>query len=261
VILRPDHWWGAMLAFLAGIPERVGYRMPDVEPFLTDVIGHNHEHVVVQNLRLIERWTGALEPQDCRYDFPLDSLDTAYVDGYLQEWGIAQNQPVLCIHPGSGTWVKRWQEDRWAIVADTLSEQLNASVVFTGGDHESNLVKSITAQMSQPACIMVGDTQVGQLAALYRRSCVVLGPDSGPLHLAAAVGTPTVTLFGPADPVEFGPWGTRDHHIALTSDIDCRPCRVLDWGSEKQEQHPCVFDITLGQVLEAARSVAQHPEQ
>jgi ADP-heptose:LPS heptosyltransferase len=105
---------------------------------------------------------------------------------------------------------------------------------------------------------MVGDTRVGQLAALFARARVVLGPDSGPLHLAAAVGAPTVTLFGPADPAEFGPWGSRQKHFVLTSDIGCRPCRVLDWGDDDPAFHPCVRDINAAQVLDAARRAAQH---
>lgn len=104
---------------------------------------------------------------------------------------------------------------------------------------------------------MVGDTRVGQLAALFSRARVVLGPDSGPLHLAAAVGAPTVALFGPADPVEFRPWGQSDKHYVLTSDIGCRPCRVLDWGDDDPANHPCVQDITLARVLDAARRAAK----
>ena len=81
----------------------------------------------------------------------------------------------------------------------------------------------------------------------------MLGPDSGPLHLAAAVGTPTVALFGPADPVEFGTWGSPEKHIMLWSSIGCRPCRVLDWGGDAPENHPCVREIPVGTVLDAAR--------
>jgi heptosyltransferase-2/heptosyltransferase-3 len=96
---------------------------------------------------------------------------------------------------------------------------------------------------------------VNQLAALFKRARVVMGPDSGPLHLAAAVGTPTVALFGPADPVEFAQWGAPAKHIILTSDIGCRPCRVLDWNGDDPINHPCIRDITLARVLESARRV------
>lgn len=256
VILRPDHWWGALLTHLAGIPQRIGYNLADVAPFLTQALPYRRSHAVIQNLRLIEHWTGEIRPNKVTYTFPLSEQDHAYVDQYLEAWGLSKGQKLICIHPGSGTWVKRWQKEKWATVADTLVDQLDASVVFTGGDHELGLVQSIAARMKHPAYLMAGDTRITQLAALFARALVVIGPDSGPLHLAAAVGTPTVGLFGPADPAEFSPWGPREKHIVLTSDIACRPCRVLDWGGDAPENHPCVRDITLGQVLEAARLAA-----
>jgi len=255
IIFRPDHWWGAMLAKLAGISHRVGYDLPDVAPFLTHPIAHQHEHAVMQSLRLVESWTGTIAPENAIYRFPTDTLDRAYIDGYLREWGIVPEQRVICIHPGAGTKVKQWEEECWASVADTLHQQFDAPIIFTGSDQEQPLAQRIAAQMKQVACITAGDTRVGQLAALFARASVVLGPDSGPLHLAASVGTPTVALFGPADPVEFSPWGSSDRHVVLTSNIGCRPCRVLDWGSDDPKFHPCVRDITIAHVLEAIHRV------
>jgi lipopolysaccharide heptosyltransferase II len=261
VILRPDHWWGALVAKLAGIPERIGYQVAEVAPFLTDTIPHQHEHAVVQNLRLVEKWTGTIPPEKADFHFPIHSFDQVYVDGYLEEWGIRREEPIFCIHPGTGTWVKHWDEAKWARVADTLAGQLDAKIVFTGGDHELPLVQRIVGQMEQPACIIAGDTRVGQLAALFKRAQVVLGPDSGPLHLAAAVGTPTVALYGPADPVEFSPWGDPQKHFVVTTDIGCRPCRVLDWGSDDPNFHPCVREIPIARVLEAARRAVNYNHQ
>ncbi len=255
VVLRPDHWWGAMLAKLAGIRERVGYDLPNVAPFLTTARKYDYQHAVMQNMRLMEKWTGSIPAEKSRFYFPVEELDRAYMDGYLQEWGIAPNQPIFCIHPGTGTWVKHWQEDKWAQVADILTDQIDARVVLTGSHHELPLVRRIAAQMKRKAVIAAGDTRIGQLAALFSRARVVLGPDSGPLHLATAVGVPTVALFGPADPVEFGSWGASDKHMILTSDIGCRPCRVLDWAGDDPEYHPCLREITVARVLDAARRV------
>jgi heptosyltransferase-2/heptosyltransferase-3 len=81
LILRPDHWWGALLAYLAGIPERIGYNLPDTLPFLTKVVDHKYDHAVIQNLRLIERWTGLIAPHSAVYRFPIDHIDQSYVDG------------------------------------------------------------------------------------------------------------------------------------------------------------------------------------
>ncbi len=254
LILRPDHWWGAMLAKWAGIPRRIGYNLPDVARFLTDALPDVHQHAVLQNVRLIEALTGQpADEQQLTLDFPVNALDQAWVRGYLEETGIPAEQPIIVIHPGSGAWVKQWSEEKWASVADTLTEQLDAAIIFTGGDHELSLVRQIQSAMKHQALVMAGETGVGTLAALYQRARLVLGPDSGPLHLAAAVGTPTVALFGPADPVEFGSWGPADKHIMLWSSIGCRPCRVLDWGGDAPENHPCVREIPVGSVLDAAR--------
>lgn len=257
VIMRPDHWWGAMLAHLAGINERIGYNLPNIGQFLTMQIDHHHEHVIHQSMRLIEHWTGHIPDEEIVYRYDIYEEDQAYVDGYLEESGIAPEQPIICIHPGAGTWVKRWQEEKWAQVADTLIDQLDAEVVFTGSEQEGTIVEQIRAHMEHRSYTTVGDMRIDQLAALYARARVVIGPDSGPMHLASAVGTPTVTLFGPADPVEFAPWGDRNKHFVITTPIGCRPCRVLDWGDDDALNHPCVTEITIGQVLDAARRAAQ----
>jgi ADP-heptose:LPS heptosyltransferase len=215
------------------------------------------EHAIQQNLRLVQRWTGTISPDRVQYSFPVDPMDRAYIDGYLEEWGIRADQGVICIHPGTGTWVKHWMEENWAKVADILAEQLNGQIVLSGSDREIPLAQRIADQMKHTPIIMTGDTRVGQLAALFQRAKVVLGPDSGPLHLAAAVAAPTVALYGPADPVEFGPWGDPQRQIALTSDIGCRPCRILDWDSDDPAYHPCLREITVGRVLEAARRASR----
>lgn len=257
VILRPDHWWGALVAHLANIPVRIGYDLPDTACFLTHAIPFYPEHAVIQNIRLIEVLTPQVRNETISLDFPIGKMDQAFIDGYLEEWNVHPTQAIFCIHPGSGTWVKQWTEEQWAQTADILSEQLNARAVLTGSAGEIPLIRRIGARMQQPVIMMAGDTRVNQLAALFKRAQVVLGPDSGPLHLAAAVKTPTVALFGPADPLEFAQWGPPARHIILTSEIGCRPCRVLDWEGDDPQNHPCIRNITLTRVLDAARRAAQ----
>lgn len=254
IIMRPDHWWGAMLAYVAGISERIGYDIENVSPFLTQAIPHEYGHAIRQNLRLIEEWTGKIPDEDVQYKYDVYDDEQNTIRGYLNDYGII-DQPYFCIHPGSGTWVKRWHNDLWAKVADTLIDQLDTRVIFTGTDGERAMINAIQNRMTHRSYTSAGDLSIEQLAALYQNAKVVLGPDSGPLHLAAAVKTPTVALFGPADPIEFAPWGDKKHHKIVTSDIACRPCRVLDWGDDDPDYHPCVHDISIGQVLEAARTV------
>ena len=168
---------------------------------------------------------------------------------------LPSDAPFLFIHPGTGATLKHWEEERWARVADELSIALGAQVLFSGSAAERLLVHRITVQMSQPATSLAGKTSIAVLAACFENALLVLGPDSGPLHLAAAVRAPTVSLYGPADPAEFGPWGPAERHITLASNIGCRPCRVLDWGADEVAWHPCLHDISVSQVVVAAQAL------
>ncbi len=257
IILRPDHWWGAMLAYLAGIPRRVGYDLPDVRPFLTHALPHQRDHMVIQSLRLVEWWTGPVDPKAIHFSFPVADPDRSYINTLLASSGVAAHRPVVIIHPGAGTPLKRWLPEHWALVADRLADRLDAAVVFTGSDREHSQIWQIMDKMRNRGISLAGETNVPQLAALFERAAVALGPDSGPLHLAVASGTPTVHLFGPADPAEFGPFGDPTRQIVLTSTIGCRPCRILDWPGDDPVNHPCIRDIKPQQVIDAALQAVQ----
>jgi heptosyltransferase-2/heptosyltransferase-3 len=254
IVLRPDHWWGGLLAKLAGIPQRVGFDHPDLRPFLTHPvpIREPREHVVLQSARLVERWTGSLTPANLRLTFPIDAADREYIDGLLRTAEVGLDRPLVVIHPGAGTPIKRWLPEHWAVVADRLAEHLNAVVIFTGSDQESADINRVRERLRSTSVSLAGDTNVAQLAALYARAVLVLGPDSGPLHLAVAAGAPTLHLFGPADPALFGPWGDPQRQVAINTGIRCQPCNILAWMGDNPDFHPCVRDITPRQVLDAA---------
>ena len=260
IIMRPDHWWGAMVTHLAGIPQRVGYDLENVAPFLTEAVKFEYGHAVEQNLRLVSSWTGTLDAADIKLAYPWWKVDCHLIGWLIESLKFEGNAPVVCIHPGSGAASKFWRAENWVQVADQLAAEYGAKIVFTGTRSEAALADAIAADMSADAVSIAGDTNLGELAALYARSRAVLGPDSGALHLAAAVGTPTVALFGPADPQEFAPWGDPRLHEVITSDIGCRPCRILDWQNDNMDYHPCVRDITVRQVFEAARRVLSYKD-
>jgi lipopolysaccharide heptosyltransferase II len=267
-ILRPDHWWGAAVAKWAGIPTRIGFDHPQTAPYLSHRVPQIDDHAAKQNLRLVSS-AADTESSFTPDVFPLQLTVPAeasdWVHGYLGEFGISQGTPLLVIHPGSGAAIKLWNEADWATAARILSEELDAHIVLTGGDAESPLAHRIQHLIQQAGHArvldMTGETTLDTLAALYQRATLVLGPDSGPLHVAAAVGTPSVALFGPASSKEFGPWGPAGRHLALRgTSMACAPCRVLDWRGDDLVNHPCVRDIPLGAVLDAARRVLRSRE-
>jgi lipopolysaccharide heptosyltransferase II len=255
VVLRFDHWWGAWLAAAAGIPRRVGYDRSETRPFLTQALPYTAgRHEVEQNGALLAALSGpgaAWELGPTR--FAIAEGDRTWVDGWLQGRGLQPGAPLVAVHAGAGAAVKLWPTTAWARVADALAEEHDARILLTGSAEERDLTRSIAETMTHPAFDAAGQTTLGQLAALLERCTLVLGSDSGPLHLAVAAGPPTVHLYGPVAADTFGPWGDPARHIVLTTRWPCAPCNRLDWTPDVLAQHRCLADIAPEQVLGSAQ--------
>lgn len=272
--LRPDFWWGAALLYLARIPCRIGYALEPGKPFLTHAEHlQQPEHATISNLRLASAALQAsgypplAEPYTPER-YPLQFIPTAaeyqWVTDRLAQEGTGAGTSIVVIHPGTGAAVKLWRTRGWATCADALTESLTTAapvrIILTGSKNEQPMLEEIARGMQSPA-VLVTDATVGQLAALLGRALLVLSVDSGPLHLAVAQGTPTVQLFGPTDPRNFGPWGIHERHIVLASRQRCPtcpaiPCGRLDFSPQELADHPCVRLITEQQVLEAVDKLA-----
>lgn len=254
LILRFDHWWGAMLAYWAGIPRRVGYALPQMNPFLTEAAPHvSGRHEVEQNICIVAtavdddiREVGPLEFSPTKED--LRSACTLLTT-------TSANQSFVCLHPGAGAPVKLWRHDAFAELADTITQKHGVQIIITGSAGERDLAEGIAQRMESNALVLAGQTSLGELGAVMGRCELVIGVDSGPLHLAVSQGVPTIHLFGPVDHRAFGPWGDPTKHLVVLSDMDCIPCNRLDYQPQELEQHTCVRSITVDQVLKAADSL------
>ena len=265
LVLRPDHWWGAMLATAAGIPRRFGFSVPECQPFLTDTLPPRLDHVVRANqalARLAARRLGGTVADDGSTPvprFPVLDEDAAWAANFddLPKSGPG---PLVAIHPGTGAPVKHWLPERWSEVARGLAEAHDARIVLTGGPGEQELVERVAARLDPRPPTLVGATTIGQLAALFARCDLVVGGDSGPLHLAAAVGTPTVRLYGPTDILEFGPWPPDGPHIPLSAGLSCQPCRSFDdLECGARQTPPCLRALDADAVLTAAARLLGEP--
>ncbi|MFN8497230.1 MAG: glycosyltransferase family 9 protein [Anaerolineae bacterium] len=260
VILRFDHWWGALLAALADIPWRVGYDVPDVAPFLTTRAPYAPEtHAAALNLALIATLTGGpIAPDPARWPlaFPVADAERADAEAWLAARGVRPADRLVAIHPGAGADVKLWTSESWSQVADTLAAD-GARILLTGSAAEAPLTADIRARMRHAAIDGAGATPLPRLAALLERCRLVLGPDAGILHLATAVGTPTVRLYGPIDPRKFGPWGDPARHRVVLAGppLACQFCDRLDYPAADLPLHPCVRWITVAQTLAAVAAI------
>ncbi|HCI80727.1 MAG TPA: glycosyltransferase family 9 protein [Ktedonobacter sp.] len=266
--LRPDFWWGAALLYLAAIPYRVGYAIAPGTPFLNHAISfHASEHATVSNLRLISTTLqlSSTQPLSEPYTperYPLvfepTSEEDEWVTRRLYENDIDEHASIIVIHPGTGAAVKLWRNEAWATCANRLlsAQSTPTHVILTGSPAERTMLTAIADEMHTKPLI-VADATIGQLAALMRRATLVLGTDTGPLHLAVAQHTPTVTIFGPTDPRIFGPWGDGTQHIVVASTHRCPtcpviPCGRLDFSSEELPAHPCTRLVSEQEVEQAA---------
>lgn len=132
------------------------------------------------------------------------------------------SRPLVAINPVAQWPTKLWDTAGFAQVADRLIREFGADVVFTGGPADRPVVAEILEKMERSAADLTGRTNLKELAALYEGARLVISTDTGPMHLAAAVGTPVVALFGPTAPRRTGPFG--DGHQVVRLSLDCAPC-------------------------------------
>ena len=213
-------------------------------------------HEVLQNLTLVEALTGSsVDPDSRGLEFQPGAQDVAALSALLARNGLREGEEIACVHPGTGAPVKLWHNAGWAAVIDSLAQERGFRIIVTGGPGEVELVRDLVGRVSVPVIDLAGQTNLGQLAALMARSRLVTGVDSGPLHLAVAMGTPTVHLFGPVDEAIFGPWGDPSRHRIVKSERACVPCNRLDYTADELDAHPCMRDIEADQVLAGDRAV------
>ena len=181
--------------------------------------------------------------------FSVTTEDKKWASDFLATYQIEGQHPLIAIHPGSPIALKRWLPERYAELADWLIAQKRAQILFVGVKDEIPITTEIQALMRGESINIAGKTTLTQLASILHTCNVFIGNDSGPMHLAAAVGTQTVGLYGPGDPTRFGPAGAKCQTIQRKSDCSClgTVCRYGKSGCMSEIQ---VTDVI--QVLETA---------
>ncbi len=204
------------------------------------------QHAVLLELHLLAA-IGVACPE-IRYEIPVSEEQRQEITGLLASHGIGREETLVAINP-MATWeTKLWPDDSFAALADQLVAD-GYRVVFTGSSADQRSIKGIIAAMEEQAVNLAGLTSLKGLAALYGRAALVISTDTGPMHIAAAAGTPVVALFGPTAPWRTGPFG--DRHRVVRAEQDCSPC----FKRHCPAQGECMTGISVEQVLVAAREV------
>ncbi len=134
------------------------------------------------------------------------------------------DRPVIALNPGATHAVNRWPTTMFAALADRIQDELGAHAIVIGGPDDVALAEEIIAFCRHKPLSLAGKTSLLQLGAVLERCSALVSGDTGPMHMATAVGTPVVALFGAADPARTGPVGTG-HRIVQANSVACVPCR------------------------------------
>jgi heptosyltransferase-1 len=191
----------ALIARMSSCPRRIGEAEPRERParwLFTERVPTHGTHVIEQDVELASAITGeALHPVTPW--LPVSSAAEAWADEILPQ---TDKNPSVLFNPGAGWGAKRWPVERYAVVAKALAER-GCRVLVNAGPGEERLAETI-AGVATPLCC-----SLAQLIALTRRVSMAIAGDTGPLHLACALGRPVVGIYGPTDPSRNGPFGTR----------------------------------------------------
>jgi lipopolysaccharide heptosyltransferase II len=214
----------AFLCYMAGIPLRLAHCHENPYQLLTNWIKDPEpdqftRHEVRRQLDLVA--SVGSEIADQRMSLKVSETAQARVLQLLQELNINLKYPWIVIHPGATALSRRYPPERFAIVADQLVQQYGIPVIFTGTEPEQELIASIQQDMNAVSHALVGCLDLGELTALLSLAPLLISNNTGPVHIAAAVGTPVVDLYALTNP-QHTPWEVPNR--VLFHDVPCRIC-------------------------------------
>ena len=236
----------ALLTRLSGARQRVGFRFRGRTYAYNIVVEPRGNMVHNTEFNLDALGALGVAIQDRSIYFSFDDGDARYVESFLPP-GFARGSFVVCINSGGGWYTKRWGLERFAALADTLVEEYGARIVLPWGPGQLPEAEEIRKAMTRDAFIPPATT-LCQLGALLKRCSIVVSNDSGPMHIAAAVGTPVLGIYGPTDPLLQGPYG--DNHVVVRNEgLDCLGCNLTSCPIG----HPCMLGLSVETVLQGVR--------
>ncbi len=247
----------AFLCYLADIPLRLAHCHENPYQLLTDWVAdpepaNGIRHEVRRQLDLVAAvgWRTAHERMSLRAS-PDARL---WVTGLLDRLGIDRGRPWVVVHPGASAASRRYPPEGFAEVSRRLVRDLGCQVVFTGSEGERPLVREIRQRLDVPTHSLAGQINLEGLAALLSLAPLLIANNTGPVHVAAAVGTPVVDLYALTNP-QHTPWAVRCR--VLSYDVPCKYCykSVCPEG-----HHDCLRRIEPEQVVRAARELLRESE-
>ena len=255
-VILEAHWgyagFAELLLAVAGIPRRLGRDLGKHRDLLTDAAPVRQQHWIDAYLDVVAL-TGAV-PDGGGMEAHIRPEDAAAAASWAKAHGVDRSPPLVLFPGGNQHLIsRRWGASGFSAVGDALARTLDAPVVVIGGPQDVAVAGDVLRRMTVPACSAAGVLSWGATGALLRGCRIFITNDSGPFHLAVAVGAPTVAVFGPTDPAVFGPRNTP--HTVVRVALPCSPCiRVGDFPAcPIQPREHCLLSVTPDMVLAAAK--------
>lgn len=244
----------AVISFLSGAPVRAGFDIASRGRFFNIAVTHDakekhmSEHILdmVRSVGLFFKAEGRAD-WDPRPRLTVSKDAIVRMEDMLRAGGISKEESIVSIHPGGHFSSQRWMPESFAKIADMIAERYDTRVVIIGGSTERKLAESITSLAKTKPVLMVG-RPLDEVAAIISVSKLLICNNSGPLHMAAALGTPTVSIMGPTDPALWRPQG--DDQIVIRKRLPCSPC-----PAGRCDAHVCMSSITVDEVFEKAKGI------
>ncbi len=186
------------------------------------------------------------------YRIPVFEIHKRAVEQMLRGDGLRGGN-LVAINPMAKWKTKLWEPELFAALGDRILKDFSCDIIFTGSESDRPVIEKISSMMQTRPANFAGRTGLRELAYLYGRCRVLVTTDTGPMHMAAAMGCSVVSLFGPTSPLRTGPYGTG--HRVMTSGAACSPC-----FKKSCDQWSCMRDITVDSVYEAVRAILLQEE-
>jgi lipopolysaccharide heptosyltransferase II len=244
----------ALLCWQAGIPLVLAHCRENPYHLLSNWIPDPEPHEILRHetrrqLDLVAK-VGAVA-SDERLSFRLRTEDTQAAIAKLRQAGIDPERRWVVVHPGASAASRRYPPEHFATVVELLADVPHLQLVFTGDDNEGELIDSIRHQGGQPTASLAGQLGLGELAAVIARADLLIANNTGPVHIAAALGTPVVDIYALTNP-QHAPW--RVPNRVLYHDV---PCRFCYRSVCPQAHHACLRLLDPQRVARAARELLQ----
>jgi heptosyltransferase-2 len=247
-VLFPNSLDAALVPWLARVPRRAGYQTDGRRMFLTHPIprspARSGRHQVEYYLDIVRALGGDGRPAPRLH--VTDKVRTATTH-FLKEKSISELDILVAMNPGAvyGS-AKQWPAERFAAVADGLVDGWGARIALIGSAREGSILEAVAARMRRPAILLGGQTDLATLVGLLERADLLLSNDTGAMHIAAALDTPLVAIFGPTDVGATGPLSCRSR--VAQEPVPCSPCLLRECPID----HRCMTGLDVDRVLRAA---------